>query len=146
MMINSKKYFKYVNTHGQNYNSPGYPEYLRDSLHYIVNSSGTKFFSSQDFTNHLHQRYQLDNTTDTMVRYTIEMKAKDAVTATPLGNFTTSTSQLEIYMYPNYNNTANPRYKNVRYARNIGIVTKMLDFYFNSPKYTELRLVRYHVE
>ena len=143
-VINSKKYFKYCSSNGISVGSPGFPEYLRDSLHYIVNSAGNVLFSSWDYINNLHQSFHVENA-DTLVRYTMKMTDKDAVTSTPFGNFTTSNAQLELYTYPAFTFTVNPRYVNVRYAKDVGIVTKVLDFYWSLASYTELRLVRYHV-
>jgi hypothetical protein len=119
--------------------------FLRDSLHYIITKSGDKIFSSQDFETIFNSGYQILPPSDTISRYEMKMTNKNMTTITPAGTFLTSDYQETYYMYPNYSQGGNIRYKHTRYAENIGIVTEPLLYFVSNPNYTERRLVRYHL-
>lgn len=123
---------------------PGF-SYLRDSLHYIVNSHGQLLFSSQDFTNHLEDDYTITNLTDTVCRMIKMMADADAAVAVPAGTFITSDARETYLMYPAYSMNGNIRYKHNRYAENVGLVVQTLPFFVGLPTQIERRLIRYHV-
>ena len=119
--------------------------FLRDSLHYIVNEKGEIQFSSNDFTNVLNTRYVEATQYDTICR--VEMKMDNTTTTTnlPVGNFKTLPAKSTYFFYPKWPSTSNPRYTNVRYAENVGIVSESVIFGLASKGYSEKRLLRYKV-
>lgn len=119
--------------------------YQRDSLHYVVNSSGQILFSSQDFTTIFGNEYFLASTNDTICQVIKQMAEKDLKVTTPAGTFTTMNSKTSFIMYPNWTFAGNPRAKQIRYSENIGIVVETLPFFVSQPWYKERRLVRYHL-
>jgi len=119
--------------------------YLKDSLHYIINSNGDILFSSQDFSNKLSSRYVISGGNDTISQVVKQMADKNTTFTVPAGTFTTSNAQETHFIYPNYASAGNPRYRNIRYAENLGIVSETVLFFVSSPDYVERRLVRYHL-
>ena len=120
--------------------------YLRDSLHYIVNSGGEIMFSSEDFTTVFLDRPFGPNgaTADTMnVRR--QMTNRNTVITVPAGTFTASAFST-IYYYPP-GSPKSDKYLHDWYAKNIGKVKFPWAFYLaQSEQYSEYRLVRYHVQ
>ncbi|WP_018343379.1 hypothetical protein [Cytophaga aurantiaca] len=119
--------------------------FQRDSLHYIVNSNGEILFSSQDFTNALEAWYIISPVYDTISRITRKMTDKGIAVSTFAGTFKTLNAQETHAMYPMWTSAGNPRYRDARYAKNVGIVIETLLFFVSSPDYAERRLVRYHL-
>jgi hypothetical protein len=118
--------------------------YWRDSLHYIVTSSGKVVFSSQDFASVFDLHYITANT-DTIAKVITKMDDKNLMVSTPIGNFITSNYKVSYNMYPAWSFNGSKRNINVRYAENVGIVIETLPFYASDPNYTERRLVRVHL-
>ncbi len=142
-VINGQTYYKMYRPFWENHNIFSI---LRDSLHYIIDYKyGRKLFSSQDFENILKSGYITLSPTDTICYYTVKMTDRNMSVVTPAGTFVTLNGKETYNMYPNYVSGGNPRYKNTRYAENIGIVIETLPFYTSDPTYTERRLVRYHL-
>jgi hypothetical protein len=139
-LINNKQYFKYVKPE---IFSPGEFDisFVRDSLDFIINSTGSKLFSSQDFTNTLDSNYILDRK-DTIAFVKLAMVEKNVNVITTAGNFLTLNAKRTYKIYPNFGNSI--KYRSTRYAENIGIVTETLPFYVSDDRYYENRLVRYH--
>ncbi len=144
-LIRNQTFFK-VRRHDLIYNRE-YGVYLRDSLHYIIDSAGRIVFSSEDFTTVYDTYYVTLAADDTAAIRTRKMNDKDLVTITPAGTFTTSNMQTTHVYYPKYITVGinNPRYMNSRYAKNIGLVVETEPFYFMYPIITEKRLIRYHL-
>jgi len=145
-IINGYTYFKMLkpeNGNGPNY----YTSFIRDSLHYLVNSKGQKLFSSIDSLSILDTYYfsYYYNVLDTVCKVVSKMTNRNNAVNTPAGTFITLNYNETYYMYPHYTSGGNPRYKNTRYAENIGIVIETLPFYTGYPIYVERRLVRYHL-
>jgi hypothetical protein len=120
--------------------------FLRDSLHYIIASNGGIVFSSEDFSTVFSTSYSID-LNDTIFKITKKMNDKDLMTQTPAGSFLTSNMQSTYFAYPKYiqQDVNNPRYLNLRFAKNIGLVTKTELFFLVSPTIIERRLTRYHL-
>ena len=141
-IINNQTYFKVYKPMA--FIIPAGYAFLRDSLHYIINSSGAILFSSEDFTTVFNEVYHT-NGADTTYRLVTKMEDKDATILTPAGAFTTSDFRHTYYMYPNYSGAGNPRYLHSRYAKDVGLVAETFPFYSLNPNYVERRLVRFHV-
>lgn len=123
--------------------------YLRDSLHYIVTSSGRAIFSSEDFTTLFADIYITGATwmSDTIYKVTTKMNDKDLIVTVPAGTFQTSSYQ-STFTYPPSKavpGIPNPRISNMRYAKNKGLIIESEYFYTGAPMITEKRLIRYHV-
>ena len=126
---------------------PSYPQYLRDSLSYLVNASGWILFSSENFTTEFKTSVYVQPPTDTVWVYTNKMGDKDLSFTTPLGTFTTSSMQDIYKMYPNYNScTNNIRIIDTRYAENIGKISQGFQFFAGICNHHEARLIRYHLD
>ena len=136
-IINGKQYFKYVRP-----SFPGLDQntYLRDSLHYIVDQTGRKVFSSEDF----NKVFRTFITTD----YELQewMTDIDYNFTTPLGTFKTINFQMIYTMVPQLQFFGSQRYMSTRYAENIGIVSETLPLFYTSPIVRERRLIDYHLE
>jgi hypothetical protein len=140
-MINGKTYFKMVRP---DFLTMQPVSYLRDSLHYLVDQSGRKLFSSQDFQSFLETKYET-SPTDTIWKGTAMMRDKNLTVVTPAGTFITSDYNRTYDLYPNYVVTTNKIVMHKRYAENIGIVIETLPSFLSNPKNIERRLLRYHV-
>ncbi len=144
-LINNKTYFKL------NKDMPGWPVlyqyvYLRDSLHYIVDAAGKILFSSQDFSTVFSSHYMVTPDNDTIYHLTEFMTDKNLPVVVPAETFITSNFKASYLMYNDFAFNGAHRYKNTRYAENVGIVAETLPFFMSNPVYTERRLVRYHAE
>lgn len=142
-IINSKIYLRIVRP--LYYSQQKEIMLLKDSLHYIINSNGEILFSSQDFSNVLLSRYVWGGANDTISKVTKQMADKNVIVTTSAGTFKTSNAKEISLIFPNYVTFTNLRYRNTRYAENIGIVIETLPFLLASPNYIERRLVRYHL-
>lgn len=143
-LINTKTYLKIVKP------MPYFPNqkeisFQKDSLHYIVNSTGKILFSYQDFSTVFESSYFMAEPNDTVCQIVKQMADKNLTVTTPAGTFTTSNAKATYLMYPNWTYAGNTRNTNTRYAENIGIVIETLPFVVTSPNYIERRLVRYHI-
>src|SRR6218665_521565 len=120
--------------------------FLRDSLHYIINSDGAILFSSEDFSTVFEDTIVMYTPSDTLYHITRKMNDKDLVINVPAGQFKTSSMQSTYVMYKFKNPTANnPRYRHARYAKNMGLVLETDYLYSAVPYVIERRLVRYHL-
>lgn len=142
-IINNKKYFKIIRP---NPFQTSQVSIERDSLHYIVNNYGEILFSSQDFTTLFRSYYEIAPFNDTICYVRKKMDQDKIVTTVPAGNFLNINSQEVFTMYPSYSNAGKQRTKNIRYAKNVGIILETLPFFLSNPNYIEKRLVRYSVE
>lgn len=121
------------------------PLLLRDSLHYIVTFNGAIIFSSEDFTT-TFSYLVLTSPTDTISEISSAMANKDMPFTTPAGTFVTSDFRTTYHMHHPYTDHGTNRYLHTRYAKNVGIVSETLPFYYFPTNYTERRLIRYHVQ
>ena len=119
--------------------------FLRDSLHYTINSNGEILFSSQNFTD-TFKRYIVIGSTDTAAIVIVKMGDKDLATLTPAGSFRTSSFKSIYYMSDNWDFAGAIRYVDVRYSENMGIVIEEFPFYLGGAIRTERRLLRYKVQ
>lgn len=149
-MIRNQTYFKLCRFDFL-YNKP-VCSYLRDSLHYIINSQGKVVFSSEDFSTVFNTFYftqkNMQEQLDTLFKVTSKMNDKDLEVTVPAGNFKTSSMQITYQATPIMLNPMinNPRFMNTRFAKNIGIITETEPFFAGVPYMTEKRLVRYHLD
>jgi hypothetical protein len=143
-VINSKTYLKTVRPMA-GFLDENYTYFLKDSLHYIINSTGNILFSSEDFSTIFASFYFRTQSNDTICQFIKQMADKDLSVITPAGTFTTSNAKETYLMYPNWTAAGNQRNKHTRYAENIGIVIETLPFLYLDPTYIERRLVRYHL-
>lgn len=141
-IVNGKTYFKMFRP-SYLYTNP--ISFLRDSLHYLVNLEGKILFSSQDFTSVLNSYFIKATAVDTVCQVDLQMKDKAVNYTSPAGTFVTSNAVETFNMFPDWTGFGNPRFKQTRYAENIGIIMETLPFFFSSNKYVERRLVRYHL-
>lgn len=121
--------------------------YVRDSLHYLVNSKGTILFSSQDFNSTLSQFSTTSyNNGDTVTNnYSYKMENVTAPISLPAGTFNvlnyertaSSTDPLlnRIFAYRN---------SSQYYAKGVGKVLQ--SYIFSDKRYLEQRLLEYHIE
>ena len=150
-LINSMTYFKYMSS---KYNFPSSnplaqnpitPEYYRDSLSYIVSNSGRIEFSSVDFSSIFKSEYFLVSPGDTVCKIVSKMEDQNFSVSLPLGNFVTSSCKETYYLTPNYSVFGSIKYRDTRYAENVGKVTEGFSFFVGDPRRWERRLVRYHL-
>lgn len=117
--------------------------YWRDSLGYIVDSTGKIRFSSEDFTTTLNFEVQYGGpNNDTIFTATSKMVEKDRLISTPAGEFITRTFQTR-YDLEEWLSPYSPRFANLRFAKDVGIVSETLTIYSMDPNYTERRLVKW---
>jgi hypothetical protein len=118
-------------------------KYLRDSLHYIIDSAGLKVFSYTDFTTIFKSYFILASENDTACQVIVKMDNYSQRIETPAGIFTALNLRETYYMYPNWSFNGNERYINHFYSEGIGIVKETLPIFASDPRYRERRLVRY---
>lgn len=122
--------------------------YLRDSLHYIVNSFGRIVFSSVDFYATFSTNYFIwTGSTDTVAYIHTYMTDKDKDVTVPAGSFKTVARNEHWFMFPGYRNGGIIIEQKTKYNIDIGIVSEALPFIFhNAYLRNERRLVRYFVQ
>lgn len=140
--MSSKYNFPIVTPIVQN---PITPEYYRDSLSYIVSSSGRIEFSSDDFSTIFKLEYILDVNNDSVCKIVSKMGDQNLSVSLPIGNFITSSYKETYFMYPNFSTGGTIRYRDTRYAENIGKITEGFNFFSAPATQWERRLVRYHL-
>jgi hypothetical protein len=89
------------------------------------------------------QAYQL-SPPDTIYKEITRMTEANLNVIVPAGSFSTLNAQHVYFFNPKYSSIP-VRYRNVRYAGNVGIITETAPFYMSANTYTERRLVRYHL-
>jgi hypothetical protein len=150
-VVSGKQYYKVVSTYGPAVDkaSANHTVYLRDSLGYLISGfSGTKIFSSTDFTNELSRVAKVSNMPNDTIYVTIIKMFNNTSTATPLGSFGTITASQTQDIHPNYrSNSGRFRNYNTRfYAQNVGKIKEELCNYLDTPvAKEEKRLIRYHL-
>lgn len=144
-LINGKTYYKYIR--GQHPLARLADTFVRDSLHYIVNRSGERLFSSQNFSDNLYNQPFIIEfpIPDTVCQIIAKMDDKDMMVSTPAGTFVTYNYKKIFYMFPNWDQQGRVRVLDTRYAENVGIVIETYPFYTSMPGYVQKRLVRYRV-
>lgn len=120
--------------------------YLRDSLHYIIQSDSRIIFSSMDFSTVFYPHYDLAEG-DTISYSYMKMNDKDLTVSTKAGNFVTSNFQTtyELYYGKKPSEFTQKKYSNAHYCRNTGLIKKSESVFAAAPFYDERRLVRYHL-
>lgn len=146
-LINGNTYFKYMED--QLGTQPGYEAtFIRDSLHYLVNSAGRILFSSENFVDTFAQHYEVfengsHSNLDTLF-FSYTKMADDSFSAvTPAGTFVTKNVQQVYVMHPPFDTNGKVRSLQKRYAEGVGVVEETLPFYLSASWYHVRRLVRY---
>ncbi len=150
-LIRGFKYYKlsepYIN------NSHTYT-FLRDSAEYIINSFGNILFSENNAKELLYETFitirdsthdDLVAKIDTVCKVERRMNHIHLQTITPTGVFNTLNSTEVFEFYPNWSYNGKSRSKSKKYANEVGIVLETLPFVMSNTKYTERRLVRFHL-
>jgi hypothetical protein len=147
-LIKDHTYYKILKP--KPYTSPTVYEatYLRDSLHFIINSKGSIKFSSKEFASTFSEGYQILAPNDTLIKFSLQMDDKMTTVNTTAGIFPTLDCKYT------YTYSANPKngsytgktiYIHSRFAESIGLVIETLPFIQYSSSNIERRLVRYHL-
>lgn len=144
-VINGATYFKYMDD--QYGTLPGFEAtFLRDSLHYLVNSGGRVLFSSENFVDTFFQHYLTlelsHNNLDTLCFLFQKMTDDNVSVTVPAGTFVTKNAQEVYLMEAPYDKGGKVRPMQKRYAEDVGIVEETLPFYISSSWYYVRRLVR----
>lgn len=143
-LINGKTYHKMVRPP-----QPNMPywdiQYLRDSLHYIVDEKGNRVFSSQDFSS-IFSQYDYLQGSQRLYTVFSQMDDSEYNVYTPAGNFTTKGLIYNYTLWPDIPQQKQKRFVYKRYAKEIGIVAETLFPSFNGNEVIERRLVRYKVD
>lgn len=147
-LINGKAYYK---LHLPSYGPKIVPEkfYLKDSLHYLVDSRGAILFSSQEFSTALkpiEYNYYAGDTTrmDTLYSRERRMTNKDSLVNVPAGLFSTLSSTEFIKYYGKFK-PLKDRNRKTLYAKGVGIVYETLPPYASNSNDLIQKLVRYKV-
>jgi len=123
-----------------------YQEFLRDSSNHIINSYGEVIFSANDFTTIFATPFAVSSpATDTVYKSIYKMVDKDVSITVPAGTFVTSNFQRKYMIYPNYANGLPLRYMNLRFAKNVGMITQTQAIFLSITSTVERKLVRYHL-
>lgn len=139
-IINGNTYYKMIRPHRIMSFDAVY--YWRDSLDYVVDTSGKVYFSAEDFTT-IFETECHQTPYDTIYTAITKMVDKDRVINTPAGDFITRTFQRRIDFDKKWVYYYSPRFDNMRYSKDVGIVSETLEFFSTDPNYVERRLVRY---
>lgn len=144
-VVNGNTYYKLMAINYPNTEYIG--EYLRDSLSFIVNLTGSIVFASQNFTDTFYTHYYILNTgsSDDTVSYIYSKMADDNFSIeVPAGTFATKNYRTTYMMWPDFAMTGGAvRPINYRCAKDIGLVEQTLIFFAYAPDYTIRRLSRY---
>lgn len=119
-------------------------EFLRDSLHYLVDHTGNIRFSSEDFSSIFRTYYIVMSYGDTAYTATVEMDDINEHIAVPAGEFTTMNCKTTYKVNPEFAYYTN-KVANTKYAKDVGLVVETLPMYATDPNKKERWLVRYHV-
>ena len=118
--------------------------YLRDSLHYIVDHTGSIRFSSEDYSTVFQTVIHTQNG-DTLFTASTKMDDINHRTMVPAGEFTTMNYKTTYKMNPNFINHTK-KVSNMKFAKDVGVVVETLPMFANVATKTERWLVRYHVK
>lgn len=146
-MINGVLYHRYMED--QYLSPPGYEVvFLRDSLHYLVDESGQRLFSSENFSETLWDHtITIQNGShtniDTICDIFRKMTDDNLNISVAAGTFSTKNAQLVYQMYPGFDQGGTVRYMERRYAENVGLIEETLPFFISDKNYIVRRLVRY---
>ncbi|MDR3679053.1 MAG: hypothetical protein P4L41_03730 [Flavipsychrobacter sp.] len=127
-------------------------KFLRDSLDYIVTSSGAIQFSSADFVSIFYTHYRIDlqhniSPMDTPFYLKEQMGDRNLQIIVPAGTYVTNswqTTYFENAYFAQYGPVI--RKTNIRYSAGIGKVSEILPYYLSDPNYRERRLIRYQLK
>lgn len=117
---------------------------VRDSSGYIVNKEGVIRFSQSNFTDILASKTEVIGG-DTLYTLNYQMDLVEMPYTVPAGDFDVLNYKGTVITYAPVQGVENPRYMNTLFSKGVG---KVLETYFflNSPRVSEKRLIRYHIE
>ena len=144
-VINGSTFHKYCDVAFASGTSTYNIYYLRDSLSYMINSSGEILFSSEDFTDIFKlYTYGPNAATPDTLTVTEQMGFKDVAITVDAGTFITSAFR-QIYHYPASYPFGPTREYDHRYCQNVGLISETTGIYNSQPSLYERRLLRYHL-
>ncbi len=133
----------------QNGGAGGYTceRWLRDSLSYLVDDKGRKWFSSEPQPGPFAAfPLQEPPSPDTLAWIEEGMEEGYATTAVPAGLFLTLNCRRTITIRQAGSTAQQVRYAHRRYALHLGIVSETMPFLPESTHFREKRLVRYGIQ
>lgn len=119
-------------------------KYLRDSLGYIINKSGTISLSSSNFTDTLKQGYQTANN-DTVCYITYKMEHVNQPVTVPAGDFEVIRFRGTVQIDKDWIFHEEVVYSNTYYAEDVGVVKETAP-YLSGKGGVGRNLVRFHVK
>lgn len=140
-LLDDRRYF--VLKISQNGSRPAIYRLLRDSAHYVLDRHQGIIFSSQDFGVVFDTSYIAS--TDTVATITTMMVDSDFVSNYPAGIFSTYTFRERYKIHPPFDTVLTDHDRDMRYARNVGMVFETYGYYVQTKSYMERRLARYSV-
>jgi len=141
-MIGGLVYKKFV----EQYDTSKAVSYLRTVSHYLTNPLGDILFSSEDFKTIFATEYKTVNGKPGY-SVTYQMSARDTLTSTPAGVFTTSDFRLKYTISPlAAKGSDTVKYAFVKYAKGAGMVFKTIGIYIDRNQTVEKRLLRYSLK
>jgi hypothetical protein len=124
--------------------TPYTDSWIADSLHYRINSSGTVFYSSEDFTT-IFRNYTEVYQQDTIYTGKLKMAHKDSLVLVPAGSFRTIDCEGTFQIKPKYVSGRNPKYNHTIYGWKVGAIYEDNSFISNNMKMGR-SLIRYKVK
>ncbi len=118
-----------------------FDDYLRDSLHYMVNHRGQIYYSSLDFQIIFKSDFVIYG--DTVCKREFFMCDKDKITTIPAGSFQTITYRNKMYNYPKVNGQYPITNADMIYAKDVGLIFESAYSAGSIDTHSERRLVRY---
>jgi hypothetical protein len=137
-LINNKTYYKIISFTELGTKSIGF---LRDSLDYIVSSTGNIILSNKDFETVLKEKYEVFNE-DTIYYYYAKMYEVMVPVETPAGNF--ECLDYKISLFTKKDNFEKETGIHHLFAKGIGPVFSQAIYLFSEGGY-KLELVDYHI-
>ena len=125
----------------------GVPEIFvyRDSLHYLVDQFGNRFFSSLDFQQVLQTHYLVIGG-DSFSKTSVYMSGQHVPGTYPAGTIYTHDVCSDIQYFPKYSADYPNRKLYTKYAENIGMVYESWMFAGSKVAFNYRTLLRYHLE
>lgn len=142
-LINGNIYHKLMAASNELIPNTYVPQFLRDSLHYIVDWRGQIQFSAENFTDTFSSSLlilKLD-LPDTIGHIFAQMADDGFLVTTPAGEFVTKNYRQTYAMWPKYQAHGADRYLHRRYAKDVGVVEETICFFIASPR-SMVRILR----
>lgn len=151
-LINNKLYYEFRSSQYD----PYFQQFLRDSLGYVINNVGKKFFStsnSKDILYEIEDSLQFNSKYCLIYKLETKMESDHALIKTDAGEFNTLNARgfLTCFYYDNSGKLTDTIItdQNTYYAQNVGIVVHAYHYYTDMKEYKrkfEKRLIRYKIK